>query len=170
MKEVNLGDLGVFAEALTEIEIKKVDVPSFLRIPNWPFAAGGVALNLGERECIVPVKSDNTSMLRLEQDTREVNFVLHQTGLFSFRLVKFAPNFFGKGKHEADSDTYNTDSDHVNTRIRAVVLFHQFQEEICTKLIEKLKADIPEHDKTMEMVEKAMAPFIPFLVADALDT
>ncbi|MBI2120715.1 MAG: hypothetical protein HYT94_03785 [Parcubacteria group bacterium] len=169
MKEINLGDLGVFVEALEELKIKTPDVPKNLKIPNWPEAAGAVTISLGRRECVFPTQSVHTAMFRMDKETFMVTFNLRKNGTFAFRLMVFVPNFF-KGEHLEDYSHHSTETDSYYDlyRMQALVLFHQFQEEICAKLIEKLKADLPEHDRTMEMVEKAMAPFIPFLVADTL--
>jgi len=70
-----------------------------------------------------------------------------------------------------DHDSYTSNAEYGDPnliRLRALVLFHQFKDEIFTLIIQKLKADLEGYNHVIEEVKRAFEPFVPFVVADAL--
>lgn len=158
MATIDLKDLEIFAENLAELQIKAVEVPQNIKIPNWPEAAGKVEIKLGKRDCLYPVQTDETGMLRFVGKRYRLTFFVNQNGTFGFLVGTFIQSY------------KNTNGYYSLNRIRAIVLFHQFKEELLPKVIQKLKADLGNHNQVVTMVEKAIEPFVPFLVADQLSS
>jgi hypothetical protein len=158
MVSTDLKDIGIFAENLAELQIKAVEVPKSIKIPNWPKAAGHVRIKLGTRGYLYPIQTGETGMWRLVSKCRRLTFSVGQNGTFGFFVGTFEPCYEG-------TDDYSS-----LQRIRALVLFHQFKEEILLKIIQKLKADLGNHNQVVAMVEKAIEPFVPFWVADQLSS
>ena len=159
MASTDLKDLGIFAENLAELQIKAVEVPQNIKIPNWPKEAGAIRIKLGKRDYIYPTKASETGMLCLTKKRHRVSFRVREDGTFRVDFWGFrAPMYSG---------TFENNN---IERIRALELFHQFKEEILLKIIQKLKADLGNHNQVVAMVEKAIEPFVPFLVADQLSS
>jgi hypothetical protein len=153
-----LEDLGRFMENLTELQIKAVEVPKGLKIPNWPKAAGDVRIKLGRRSCLYPIEISKSGMLRLATKRLRLTFCVKADGTFSFWS-------------SALEAYYNGSDDYGNlNRMRALVLFHQFKGEILLNILVKLKAGLGDHNQVVAMVEKALEPFVPFVVADQLSS
>lgn len=159
MATIDLKDLGIFAENLAELQIKEVEVPQNVKIPNWPKAAGYVKIKLGKKDYIYPTKAKETGMLHLIRKRHRVSFLIKEDGTFQV-------DFCGIGSPTC-SGTFESNN---LERVRALVLFHQFKEELLPKIIQKLKADLGNHNQVVAMVEKALEPFVPFLVADQLSS
>ena len=64
---------------------------------------------------------------------------------------------------------YHSESGEDISRLQAVILFDQLKEVIFAKILQKLRGGVGQHNETIAMVEKAMQPFIPFLVAEELE-
>ena len=163
MSSTDLKDLGIFAENIVELQIKEVEVPTRIKIPNWPEAVSDIKIRLGKRDCLYPIPTNETGMLRLVRKRRRLTFFLRQNGTFGFWVgpaAIFDPDYISY---------ISTDTGYPSLhRIQVLVLFHQFKQEIFLKIIQKLKADLGNHNQVIAMVEKAIEPFVPFLVADQL--
>lgn len=158
MTTTDLKDLDIFAENLAELQIKEVEVPQNIKIPNWPKAVDYMRISLGKRYCLYPIRTNKTGMLRLVRKRYRLTFLVWQDGMFGFYVGIFDKEYKGTGGYN------NLD------RIQALMLFHQFKEEIFLKIIQNLKADLGNHNQVVAMIEKAIEPFVPFLVADQLSS
>ena len=159
MKEINLPELGILKEALQGAKLKKLSVPNDIRIPYWPSAIGSAKLNLGMKDYLYLELSAKTGFLHIEKKVHTVLMTIHKNGAFTFLF------------EEPDAPMH-VRSNSISTldRVRAVLLFHQFREEICEKLASLLKADEVKHNQAVLTIEEAMETFIPYMLADDIST
>ncbi len=140
-----------FIDFLSDLSLKEVKVPEFLKIPNWPKMAGKISVSLGKRDYYYVTKSEETGLLRILWNTKkkqEIIFIVEESGTFHV-------DFLG---------SYSTFSSGINDRtvlerIRALLIFHQFKEEIYKMITEKLASDLPAHENVAKIVTEALAPF-----------
>jgi len=157
MTEPLLGDINAFTYALIELYIKETKIPEVVKIPHWPMALRTVKIDLGFRDYLYPVLSETSGMFRVERRQHFVEFSVYRDGVFRFSFSGTKPPLFSRSDEKNEID-----------RIRALVLFRQFKDEICEKLLEVLKQDVAPHNETMTMLEDALAPFIPYIIADKM--
>ena len=158
MDENFIKDLRSFLEKISELQIKEINVPENLKIPNWPKSVGTATIYLGKRNYLYPVYTEQSGMLCFITKRQKIIFDIFADGTWRFRINGFgSPDFY--------MCTY---TDKNLTRVRALFLLHQFKEEIFSKLLEILKDCAPEHNNIVSMVEKALEPFIPSIVAEQL--
>ena len=151
-----------FAEELEKLEIKEVEIPK-LYIPNWPKAAKRVEIKLGRREFLFPTPISNTGLLRLVPVRKKITFWFHENGKFNV--------VWSVGWWSLDSDTsFGSDEYNNLERVQAVILFQQFKEELFTKVVQQLRAQLGYHNEVVEVVRQAFEPFIPFVVLDQLSS
>jgi len=155
LTRMDLMDLKGFAEELTKLEIKEVEIPK-LYIPNWPKAAKRVEIKLDRREFLFPTPINNTGLLMLVPKRKHLTFWFFENGNFTVSWWSCSDSSFMSDGHG------NLD------RIRAVILFQQFKEELFTRVVQRLKAQLGYHNKAVEMVRQAFEPFIPFVVMGQL--
>jgi hypothetical protein len=160
MQKINIGDLESFVEQVHELGIKDINISGELCIPNWPKSVGEVTIHLKRRTFFLPCEAKECDgMLKLEIIKRRFNFTIKESGSFCFSEQ---PAFF-RMTQDMRSNSYRD-----LVRIQALVLFHQFKEEIFSKVLEKLNGNLENHNQTIALAEQALAPFVPFVVADEL--
>ena len=144
-----------FAEEITKLEIREIEVPKFY-LPNWPKAAGEVVIKLGKKDYVYPEKADQTGMLRLVNKRHQLQFTISST---STRID------FGGFRHPVWSGSHE---DQNFERIKALIMFHQFKDELFARIMQQLRHDLGFHNQVADMVRQAFEPFIPFVVLDQL--
>ena len=161
MELTNLAQMDIrgFTEELTKLEIKEFNVPKGLKIPNWPKAAGNLAIDFGKRDFILPVRTAKTGMLRLERKKKGIRFSIKEEGTFEV-------DFYSSGSLYTSGTLHHDNF----SRIEALVLFHQFKEELFSEIIRRLRTDLGNHNQAVKMVREAIEPFVPFIVLDQLST
>lgn len=145
------------AEELTKLEIKEVEVPKNLKLPNWPLAAGELSVKLGKRDYVYPTKAEMTSMLRLVRKSHRITFKIRSNGTFQVHFSGWRRPMWS-GSHE----------DQNIERVKTLILFHQFKDELFARIMQQLRHDLGFHNQVVDMVRQAFEPFIPFVVLDQL--
>lgn len=145
------------AEELTKLEIKEVEVPKNLKLPNWPLAVGELDVKLGKRDYVYPIKAEMTGMLRLVRKNHLIIFKILADGTFQVHFSGWRKPMWS-GSHE----------DQNLERVKALILFHQFKDELFARVLQQLRHDLGSHAQVAEMVRQAFEPFIPFVVLDQL--
>ena len=143
--------LQTLLDFLSELSLKEIKVPEYLKIPDWPRVAGKIVIPLGNREYYYVAKSEDTGLLRIVQNNEKkqnIIFIIEEGGTFHVDLEGSRGTFSSGTKDNA-----------LLQRIRALLIFHQFKEDICEKIAEKLRADLPEHERTAKIILDALAPF-----------
>ena len=65
-----------FVEELTRLDIKEVEVPKNIKLPNWPSAAGELRVKLGKRDYLYPTKAKLTGMLKFVKKSHRITFLI----------------------------------------------------------------------------------------------
>jgi len=159
MTEILFGDINAFTDALIELYIKEADIPEVIRIPHWPRGLRTVKIDLGLRDYLYPVLSESSGMFRIERRQHYIEFVVYHDGVFKFSFAGTKPPIFSRSDHKNEID-----------RVRTLILFRQFKDEICAKLLEVIQEDVGPHNEIAGMIEDALSPFIPYIVADDLSS
>lgn len=147
------------AKELEGLKIEEVKIPEF-GIPNWPEAADSVTVDLGKRSYLYPVKTDESGLLKLIEKHSGIQFTIDSGGELFFDFYGWSYFFIQPEMCESSSTGDSMD------RIRVLLLFEQFKEEIFSQVIQKLQEDLQDHNQVIEHVKKAFEPFIPFLPKD----
>lgn len=142
MDLTNLTSMSVrdIAEELTKLEIKEVEVPKNLKLLNWPLAAGELNVKLGKRDYVYPTKAEMTGMLRLVRKSHWITFKIRSDGTFQVHFSGWhRPTW--SGSHE----------DQNIERVKALILFHQFKDELFARALQQLRHDLGPHAQVAEM-------------------
>lgn len=161
MESTNLSSMGIwdFTEELTKLEIKEIKVPTNLKLPNWPSAVDKLNVKLGKRNYVYPTKAEVTGMLRLVRKSHWITFKIFSNGAFQVHFSGWLSPMWS-GSHE----------DQNLERVRVLILFHQFKDELFARVLQQLRHDLGHHAQVAEMVRQAFEPFIPFVVMDQLSS
>ena len=161
MDLINLSPMVVrdFTEELARLDIKDVEVPKNIKLPNWPRAAGEVKIKLGKRDYLYPTRAGLTGMLKFVKKRHWITFIVDTDGTFQVHFSGWrSPIWSGSG------DNQNLD------RVIALILFHQFKDELFARVLQQLRHDLGSHAQVVELVRQAFEPFIPFVVMDQLSS
>ncbi len=140
-----------FLDFLSEISLKEIKVPEHLKIPNWPRIAGKISADLGYRDYYYAIRSDETGLLRIVWNRlkkQKIIFTVEESGTFHVDFIGSRSSFSAGTKDRV-----------LMERICALLVFHQFKDEICKMIIQKLEADLPNHDRLAKTIQEALSPF-----------
>ena len=161
--------LDKFKKDMSEIDIKYFEeIPKFF-IPNWPKSAGEIQINLWLRISLCPRAGKESSLLNLKRRfVRRVNFIISQTGTIKVCPIRMFQDAF-------NAPDYYSNSDYSINRVQCFIVFSQFLDSLCDKIIRKLrkrysnyKKEGEEFNGICEAVKRSFEPLIPFVVADIL--
>jgi len=146
MDKIELED---FIGFLEELSLKEIRVPPVIKIPNWPKAAGEVTVEVTCNELSYPARAVDTGLMRLLKIVKKkqlVTFTIEESGTFRVAFLDQHLSQFSARSNGAEDFE----------RIRALMLFDQFKDEVFLKVIEKLKADLIAHKRMAANVQKAV--------------
>lgn len=161
--------LDKFKKDMSEIDFKKLEeIPKF-SIPNWPKAAGEIKINLWLRIPLCPMSGRESNLLNLRRKTlRKVLFKISERGAIKVCPIELL-------KDEYNCPEYYSTSENSMNRVWCFIVFCQFLNPLCNKIIRKLKKrysgynkEAAEFNGICEAVKKSFEPLIPFVVADIL--
>lgn len=150
-----------FMENLASLDIQSVEVP-YLYIPNWPKEVT-IIIKLFKKKFMLPVKDKATNLFTQKKIRRNLTFTIYETGEMEFNFDRW----YEQGCHvycSATRDNYSINE----KRIIFLLILRQFQKEVFSKTIKAISLKMEEHNEIIEKAKKALEPFMPFIVADAL--
>ena len=169
METLDIGHgLGNFVKRVTEIKPDELAVPPFY-IAGWPKVVGDIHVSVRKFGFCYRVKDINGRLVRLYKWFC-LGFLIAPS--FSFSIKE-------NGTIEINTDNsigpmYSYVSREVaflNTLRRAntLLLFNQLEDKALPKVIKKVERDLRNNQEVIELVKKALEPFIPQIVADVLE-
>ena len=100
-----------------------------------------------------------TGMLRFVKKSHWITFIIRDDGTFQVHFRGWRRPIWS-GSHE----------DRNIERVKALILFQQFKDELFARILQQLRRDLKSHEQVVEMVRQAFEPFIPFVVMDQLSS
>lgn len=162
--------LDKFKEDMASIEMGNLEeIPKF-SIPNWPKKAGEVTAALWFKLPLCPIGGRESNFLNLKRKLfRKIIFKISETGKIRVHLLRPFAGWY-------DRTTWDSDSEDFMERTMCFIMFGQFLDPVCKKVISRLKRryssynrEVSEFNKVCEAVKKSFEPLIPFVVADILN-
>lgn len=161
--------LDKFKENMASIDIKHLEeIPKF-SIPNWPKKAGEVTVTLWLKLPSVPIGGRESNLLNLKRKLfRKIIFKISKAGRIRVHLLELFAYWY-------DQTTLDSDSEDSMERTMCFIMFGQFLDLVCKKVIARLRRRYYSYNKEAgefniicEAVRKSFEPLIPFVVADIL--
>jgi len=157
MRTLDLGEMSGLLNELNEIETDDIFVPDNIKIPFWSEVRGKMEVDLGERDYYYPVTAVKSGLLKFDERTDRIVFVIEKDGTFDFKI----------GRYQTSRGVFHSEK---LGRAGTLLLFHQFKKEIFSGLVAQLKKDLPEHMRVLTIVNRAFEPFVSYTVADQLSS
>lgn len=160
-EKTTIESISDFIKNLDSLDIYSIEIPP-LYIPNWPKEAK-IIIKLFNKKFMLPIRDKKTNLFTQKKIRRNLIFKIYETGEMEFNFdrwydrvyhIYYSANRDDRGKNE--------------TRIIFLLILRQFQKEVFSKIIEAISLKMEEHNEIIEKAKKALEPFMPFIVADAL--
>ena len=159
-------DQNDLVERIKEIGLESIEVPNF-HIESWPDVIGLLKISLGKRKCLIVRESDKTELFKLVQKKHTLTCFISSSGSVAFDAHTEDPYRFFASEGWKFYGYYTAGNSSLN-RAGALLLFHQFKEEICTKALQLVLDGAEGHQRVEDMAKEALKPFLPTLMLDRI--
>jgi len=168
MKTLDIShSLGNFVKRVTEIKPDELAVPPFY-IAGWPKAVGDIRVSVRKFGFCYRVRKINERLVRLYKwfclgflITPSFRFCIRENGEIEVN------EYESTGKYAEGIGAPNLI--YTLNRANTLLLFNQLKDKALPKVIKKVERDLRNNQEVIELVKKALEPFIPQIVADVLE-
>ena len=149
--------LSEFVERMHELEVVEIEIPEF-HIHNWP-SAFAIRIKLDKKRYQTIKQSRATGLYKLATEKKNLVCRISKEGIIRFQY----------GTYRGDSYASRGLSVSPLDRARTLLIFSQFQEEICERVFEVAREEAQVHKALDEQLREALKPFMPSLMLDRLN-
>lgn len=154
--------LSEFVERMHELEVEEIEIPGF-HIHNWP-SAFAITITLDKKRYQTIEQSSATGLYQLVMEKKKLVCRIAKDGAIGFQYGTYnSESYTSRGHFLSGARVDSLD------RARTLLIFSQFQKEICERVLEVAREEAQEHKALDEQLREALKPFMPSLMLDRLE-